>query len=350
MGTSGVHKFHFTPDSAKASHVAWEHLDYDHPTDAFLLDRAFTHHGKHPQVVELPLPHVVRFTDLYNPTRPSHLVGGTLVRHHRSYSPTEIRSMRTIGLEQSPAYFSRRARSASGTPSRVSSHSRTWSLSQPRYIISVDSTRLRERSRERSTSPWVSRTQKVPPRRRDSGSASCAGVRSRSPSAPGRRHPDPIWKRQMRTKPVDHSKFIWDIVSYISNLQAFLDFALGCGIHSHIVHRAIEDNDPSDDDISLHDCIAKALTVWWLSSNKPAIWKSELDKALLSCICPESIPVLLRDTPLWIPNHQYPTTKSAHNLVLVDNCPKDHRKYLSMEYITLYFKSTSSPDRGALDF
>ena len=30
MGTSGVHKFHFTSDSAQASHVAWEHLDYDH--------------------------------------------------------------------------------------------------------------------------------------------------------------------------------------------------------------------------------------------------------------------------------------------------------------------------------
>ena len=52
MGTSGVHKFHFISDSAQASHVAWEHLDYDHMTDAFLLDRTFTHRGKHPQVVE----------------------------------------------------------------------------------------------------------------------------------------------------------------------------------------------------------------------------------------------------------------------------------------------------------
>ena len=56
MGTSGVHKFHSTSDSAQASHGAWEHLDYDHTTDAFLLDCTFTHCGKHPQVVELPLP------------------------------------------------------------------------------------------------------------------------------------------------------------------------------------------------------------------------------------------------------------------------------------------------------
>ena len=75
--------------------------------------------------------------------------------------------------------------------------------------------------------------------------------------------------------PEEHSKFIWNIVSYISNLQAFFDFVLGCGITNHIVRKAIEDNDPSDDDISLEDCVAQALIVWWLSSNKPAIWKSD---------------------------------------------------------------------------
>ena len=125
MGTSGVHKFHFTSDSANASHVAWEHLDYDHTTDAFLLDRAFTHCGEHSQVVGLSLPRVTGCTEFYNPTRLSHLVSGALVRCHRSYSPTEMRSMQTIGLEQSPAYFSRRAHSASRTPNRMSSCSRT---------------------------------------------------------------------------------------------------------------------------------------------------------------------------------------------------------------------------------
>ena len=80
MGTLGVHKFHFIFDSAKASHVAWEHLDYDHNSDAFLLDHAFTHRSRHPQIVELPLPREEGFTNYYNPTRPSHLVGGVLVR------------------------------------------------------------------------------------------------------------------------------------------------------------------------------------------------------------------------------------------------------------------------------
>ena len=167
-------------------------------------------------------------------------------------------------MEQSPAYFSRRVCSASRTPNTVSSCQRSQSLSQLRSIISVDSQGSRERSRERSTSPFGDKTQEVPPRRRDSGSAYNNRGRSRSPSPSGIKYPDPIWKRQMRTMPVEHSKFIWDILSYISNLQAFFDFAIGCGIPSHIVQRAIEDNDPSpsDDDISLEDCVVQALTVW----------------------------------------------------------------------------------------
>ena len=81
MGTSGIHEFHFTLESAEASHVAWEHMDYEHTSDAFLLERAFSHHRKHPHIVELPLPRVAEFSRYHNPTRPSHLIGGALVRH-----------------------------------------------------------------------------------------------------------------------------------------------------------------------------------------------------------------------------------------------------------------------------
>ena len=125
-----------------------------------------------------------------------------------------------MGLEQSPAYFT----------TRENSRNRARSLSHPRSISGRDG----QRSRERSTSPVGKRAQRVPPRRRDSRSASSDRGRSRSPSTP-RVYPDPIWKRRMRTMPVEHSKFIWDIMSYISNLQAFFYFATGCGIPSHIV-------------------------------------------------------------------------------------------------------------------
>ena len=106
MGTSGIHDFHFTLGSAKASHVAWEHADYPHTTDAFLLEWAFSQVGKRPQVVDLPLPRVAEMTRYHNPTRPAHLKGGALVRR-RSYSPNEFRSVQAVGLEQSPAYFTR---------------------------------------------------------------------------------------------------------------------------------------------------------------------------------------------------------------------------------------------------
>ena len=210
MGTTGIHEFHFTTDSAEASHVAWEHIDYNHTSDAFLLERAFTHHGKHPQVVELPLPRVSGFTKFHNPTRPSHLVGGALVRCRRSYSPSEIRSIRAMGLEQSPAYFLRRVRSMSRTPDK---EGRARSLSQPRSISSPGSFRSIEHSRDRSMSPFQGSNQRVlPPRRRESESASIGG-RSRSPSPSKRRCPKPVWQQQMRTLPVEHSKFIWDTVS-----------------------------------------------------------------------------------------------------------------------------------------
>ena len=252
------------------------------------------------------------------------LVGGALVRCCRSYSPTEIRSMWTIGLEQSPAYFSRRAHSASRIPSRVSSCSGTQTLSQPRSIISADGAISTERSRERSLSPLLSRAQKVPPRRRDSGSASHVGDRSRSPSLPRRRYPEPIWKRPMKTMPVKHSKFIWDIVSYISNLQAFCYFAFDCGIPSCIVCRAIDDNDPSDEGISLDDCVAQALTVWWLSSNKPAIWKSDrIRQGFVKLHMPGIPSCLIKRHPPWIPTHQDSTIRQACNLVQVDRCPTD---------------------------
>ena len=99
----------------------------------------------------------------------------------------------------------------------------------------MDRQESRRRSRERSTSPFGDNNQRVNPGGGDSGSASNNRGRSRSQFPPGRQYPDPIWKRQMRTMPVEHSKFIWDIVSYISNLQAFFDFVKGCGIPSHIV-------------------------------------------------------------------------------------------------------------------
>ena len=77
MGTTGIHEFHFTLDSAKASHIAWEHLDYEYTSNAFLLEQAFNCNGKKPQIVDLPLPRVADISRYHNPTRPSYLKGGS---------------------------------------------------------------------------------------------------------------------------------------------------------------------------------------------------------------------------------------------------------------------------------
>ena len=143
----------------------------------------------------------------------------------------------------------------------------------------------------------------------------------------------------MRTMPVEHSKFIWDIVSYISNLQAFFDSAFGCGIPSHIVQKAIEDHDPSDDDIYLEDCVAQTLTVLWLSSN--AIWKSDrIRQGFVKLHMPGIHKCLIKRHPTMnpkppIPNN--PIDPQPGNNGQLSNRPA---KYLSMEYITLCLKST----------
>ena len=350
MGTTGILEFHFTIDSAEASHVAWEHLDYNHTSNAFLLERTFTYHGKHPQVVELPLPRVPGFTKFHNPTRPSHLVGGALVRHRRAYSPSEIRSFRAVGLEQSPAYFSRRVRSMSRTPDR---EERARSHSQHRSTSSPGSFRSREYSRDRSMLPFHNRTNRAQTSGRRNSGFTSSGSRSRyrppakSPPYTPSRTPSkkkgskPVWQQQMRALPIEYYKFIWDTVSYITSLQAFFDFAAGCDLPIHIVRRAIEDNDPSDGEVSLGNCIAQALVIWWLSSNRPAVWKSNKVKqgfvklhmpGIHSCLMKRH-PTLDPDTQTNNNNQSEPQPGPSGQM---SNKPD---KYQTMEYIVFHLKS-----------
>ena len=145
----------------------------------------------------------------------------------------------------------------------------------------------------------------------------------------------------MRTMPVEHSKFIWDIAPYIANLQAFFDFAIGCGIPSHIVQKAIEDNDPSDDDISLDNCVAQTITVWWLSSNKPAIWKSDrIRQGFFKLHMPGIHTCLIKRHPTLDPKPPVPTNQNGPQPGTSGQMSTRPVKYLSMEYITLYLKST----------
>ena len=111
MGVTGIHEFHFSNNTSEASHVSWEDYDYEYQSEAYMLDREFTKRGRHPPIVEKPIPRVENMTDFYNPTRPSHFINGSLVRKRRVYSPHELRPARrvggTMGMNQGPAYFTR---------------------------------------------------------------------------------------------------------------------------------------------------------------------------------------------------------------------------------------------------
>ena len=289
MGTSGIHEFHFTLDSAQATHVAWEHADYPHTTDAFLLERAFCQvGGKRPQVVDLPLPRVADMTRYHNPTRPAHLKGGALVRRRRSYSPSEFRSVQAVGLEQSPAYFTRNTKAVH----------RAKSAPHRKY------SRERENSREKSPSPYHNRSHRVPPNRRDSRSASRS--RSKSPS----KQPAPIWASKLRCMPVEHTKFLWDIVSYITKLQA--------------------------------------LTFWWTNSNLPAIWKSDkIKQGFTRMSIPSIYDCIIKRHPTLDPSiivpHDPQPGPSGHQ-------PPKPNKYVSLESIALKLLSVEYDFLRALSY
>ena len=130
MGVTGIHEFYFSKNTSEASHVSWEDCDYKCKSEAYMLDREFTKHGRHPPIVERPIPRVENMAEFYNPTHPSHFTNGSLVRKRRVYFPHELRPARrisgTMGLNQGPDYFTR---SRSSPVRRPRSYSRSYSRS-----------------------------------------------------------------------------------------------------------------------------------------------------------------------------------------------------------------------------
>ena len=78
------------------------------------------------------------------------------------------------------------------------------------------------------------------------------------------------------------------------------------------MRKAIEDNDPSDDDISLEDCAVQALTIWWISSNRPAIWKSEkIKQGFVGLHMPGIYACLIKRHPTLDPTRPEPTPQNG---------------------------------------
>ena len=204
MGVSGIHEFYFSKNTSEASHVSWEDYDYKYKSGAYMLDREFTKCGRHPPIIERPIPRVENMAEFYNPTHPSHFINGSLVRKRRVYSPHELRPARrvggTMGLNQGPAYFTR---SRSSPVRRPRSYSRSYSRSP-----SKTSERRRSCSKSPSRSPV-----RCPSIRSCARSRSASYTRSRSQSPSYNQIPPshepyiPIWKRQIARFPEVSKKF-----------------------------------------------------------------------------------------------------------------------------------------------
>ena len=183
MGVTGIHEFYFSKNSSEASHVSWEDYDYEYKSEAYMLDREFTKCGRHPPIIERPIPRVENMAEFYNPTRPSHFRNGSLIRKRRVYSPHELQSARTVGgtvgLNQGPAYFTRcrsspnrrprsHSRSYSRSPSKTPERRRSCSKSPSRSPVRCPSVRSCTKSRSasyarsRSQSPSYSQTPPPP--------------------------------------------------------------------------------------------------------------------------------------------------------------------------------------------
>ena len=273
MGVSGIHEFHFSNNTSEASHVSWEDYDYEYQSEAYMLDREFTKHGRHPPIVEKPIPRVENMTDFYNPTRPSHFINGSLVRKRRVYSPHELRQARrvggTMGMNQGPAYFTR---NRSNPMRRPRSHSRSYSRSP---------SKTPERKRGRSYSKSPARSPVRCPNFRSctrSRSASCSRSRSRSPSysrsSPLHEPYIPVWKKQIARFPDHQRYFLRNVVSRLNGMLSLDKFFQICGIPRYVWKNAQEDSKLGPANMAEYSAIEQAICIWWISSNaKPLYWK-----------------------------------------------------------------------------
>ena len=213
-----------------------------------MLDREFTKCGRHPPIVERPIPRVENMSEYYNPTQPSHFINGALVRKRRVYAPHELRPARrvggTMGMNQGPAYFTRsrsspvrRPRSYSRSPSKTPER-RSYSKSLSRSPVRCPSIRFCTRSR----------------------SASYTRSRSRSPSysrsSPRHEAYVPAWKRQFARVPEYQKDFLRNVDSHLKGMPSLNRFFEGCEIPHYVWRNAHEDSQIEPAEMAEYSAIA----------------------------------------------------------------------------------------------
>ena len=134
-------------------------------------------------------------------------------------------------------------------------------------------------------------------------------------------------------------QIIKDIVSFINGKESLYDFAFGSGIPNHIVHKAIRDNDPLDTELTINDSVAQTLTGWWLSSNKPPLWKSNKIRQGFDLLgMPDVYCCIFTRNPTMDPDPTWGNIKNVTQSSAVQAQDGRPQQYLSLEYITLCLK------------
>ena len=235
-----------------------------------MLDRELTKRGRHPPIVERPIPRVQNMSEFYNPTRPPHFKNGTLIRKRRVYSPHEIRSARPVGramgMDQGPAYFTR---DGSNPNRRPRSYSRSYSRSP---------SKTPERRRSCSKSPSRSPV-RCPSIRSCTRSRSASYNRSRSQSPSYSREPPqretfiPNWKRQVDLLPDYQKHFLKNVVSGLKGMPKLDSFFDICGVPQYVWKHTQEDSKIEPAEVAEYSAIEQALGTWWVSNKtKPLYW------------------------------------------------------------------------------
>ena len=112
-----------------------------------------------------------------------------------------------------------------------------------------------------------------------SRSASYTRSRSRSPSysrsSLGHEAYLPVWKRQFAQIPRYQKDFLRNVVSHLKGMPNLDGFFEGCEIPCYVWRNAQEDSWIEPAEMAEYSAIKQAVSILWLSNNKPLYWKLE---------------------------------------------------------------------------
>ena len=85
----------------------------------------------------------------------------------------------------------------------------------------------------------------------------------------------PAWKRQFAKVPGYQKDFLRNMVSHLKGMPDSDRFFDGCEIPHYICRNAQEDSKIEPAEMAEYSAIEQAVSIWWLSNNKPLYWKIE---------------------------------------------------------------------------